>query len=257
MQNIPARKPLIVAVVALLGLAACSSPPPGSGGIHDPFEAQNRKTHAFNKGLDRALVRPLAKGYSAALPNDIENMVGTFADTTGLPGMVVNDILQFRLDDALYNSVRFVTNVVLGFGGVVDAAAEFGLHPRDTDFGETLHVWGVREGAYVELPVLGPSTERDAVGTAVDFFTNPLGYVLPTRQSRIVTAAKVVSKVGDRGRFADTVDSILYDSADSYAQARLIYLQNRRYELGGGPGEDQADIYEDPYEDPYADPYAE
>jgi phospholipid-binding lipoprotein MlaA len=125
----------------------------------------------------------------------------------------------------------------------------------DTDFGETLHVWGAREGAYVELPVLGPSTERDTWGMVVDVFTNPLTYVLESPENYYGTVASVSSGLSNRGRYAATIDSILYDSADSYAQARSLYLQNRRFELGGSGG----DAYLDPYDDPYGtineDPY--
>ena len=153
--------------------------------------------------------------------------------------------------------MRFVFNTIFGIGGLGDPAGELGLYEDETDFGETLHVWGAAEGAYVELPVLGPSTERDAVGKVVDLFLNPLSYVLPKPEKYYATGVKVVSKVGDRGRYSDTIDSVLYDSADSYAQARTIYLQNRRFELGGDDDDAYVDPYDDPYGDPYADPYAE
>ena len=140
--------------------------------------------------------------------------------------------------------MRFVINSTLGFGGLFDVASDFGIEDHETDFGETLHVWGAGEGAYVELPFLGPSTQRDAVGKVVDLFTNPLSYTLDDPESYYGPVASVASGLGNRGRFSDTIDSILYDSADSYAQARLIYLQNRRFELGQ---EDQgAEI--DPFE---------
>jgi phospholipid-binding lipoprotein MlaA len=123
-------------------------------------------------------------------------------------------------------------NATLGLGGILDVASDLGLAEDSSDFGETLHVWGLPEGAYLELPLFGPSTERDAVGDVVDLFTNPLDYVLPPRPRQAKTAVRIVAKVGERGEFSDTVDSILYDSADSYAQLRLIYLQNRRFDLG-------------------------
>lgn len=224
-----------ICVALLLSLvAACSVPGPGGapGGVHDPFETDNRRTHAFNKSLDKNALRGASKGYTAVVPEDVQILVNTFADTASLPKTVVNQVLQGRIEDALRNTLRFTTNVVLGFGGIFDVANDFGIEPDESDFGETLHVWGFQEGAYVELPILGPSTERDAVGEVVDMFTNPLSYVLPTTGRRVVTGAKVLETVGDRGKFSDTVDGILYDSADSYAQARLIYLQNRRFELG-------------------------
>lgn len=224
------------AVIAGIGLlSACATSQPAelrSDGINDPHEAANRKVHAFNRSLDRALVRPAAKGYSQVLPDEIEDSVGNFATNLGQPSVVVNSLLQGDLKGAGLSSARFVTNTFLGFGGLVDAAAEFNMPDHTTDFGETLHTWGVGEGAYVELPALGPSTQRATVGKVVDLFTNPLTYIVDSPEKYYGTGASVGARLGDRGRYSDTIDSILYESADSYAQARLIYLQNRRFELG-------------------------
>ncbi|MEO1364432.1 MAG: VacJ family lipoprotein, partial [Pseudomonadota bacterium] len=157
----------------------------------------------------------------------------------GEPSVAINSLLQGDLRGAGLSTVRFLTNSTLGIFGLADVAAEFKLPEHDTDFGETLHVWGVGEGAYLELPVLGPSTTRDTTGMVVDLFTNPLSYVIDEPERYYGTGAGVASGLSTRGRFTDTVDSILYESADSYAQARLIYLQNRRFELGADdPGTD-------------------
>ncbi|MEM8578611.1 MAG: VacJ family lipoprotein [Pseudomonadota bacterium] len=257
MNRLPTLR-LIAAFVILAVLGACSGGPGGvqPGGINDPYEASNRKIHAFNRSLDRGLVRPAARGFTTVLPDDIEDSVGNFATNLAQPSVVVNSVLQGDFRGAGLSTVRFLTNSVLGFGGLFDAAAEFNLPEHDTDFGETLHVWGVGEGAYVELPVLGPSTTRDTVGRVVDLFTNPLTYNLPEPERYYSTGAAVASRLSDRGRFTDTVDSILYESADSYAQARLIYLQNRRFELGAQTDDSSLDPYsDDPFADPYADPY--
>jgi len=252
---------MLCAGLALALLAACGGPHSSSlqpGVINDPYEGTNRKVHAFNRGLDRALVRPAARGFTTIVPDEIEDSVGNFAENLGQPSVVVNSVLQGDLRGAELSTVRFLTNTVLGFGGLFDAAGEFNLPEHDTDFGETLHVWGVGEGAYVELPVLGPSTTRDTVGRVVDLFTNPLTYELPEPERYYSTGAAVASRLSDRGRFSDTVDSILYESADSYAQSRLIYLQNRRFELGQAGDAGSLDPYSaDPFADPYEDPYAE
>lgn len=145
------------------------------------------------------------------------------------------------------NIGRFAVNSTLGLGGVHDPAGqEFGLGEVDTDFGETLYVWGVPEGAYVELPLIGPSTQRDAFGKVVDLFIDPLNSVIDDHPALTIAGIKLASKVSDRARFGDTVDSILYDSADSYVQTRLLYLNHRWYELGMEGGE--IDPY-DPYEE--------
>lgn len=216
-------------------LAACTASGPSSvqpDGINDPYEAQNRRVHAFNRGLDRAIVRPAAIGYSTVLPDEIEDSIGNFARNLGEPSVVVNSLLQGDFEGAGISTVRFVTNSILGIFGLFDVATDFKLPQHDTDFGETLYVWGVGEGAYLELPVLGPSTARNATGKLVDLFTNPLSYTVDSPEQYYGTVAGAASGLSRRGRFSDTVDSILYESADSYAQARLIWLQNRRFELG-------------------------
>jgi phospholipid-binding lipoprotein MlaA len=128
---------------------------------------------------------------------------------------------------------------------VFDPATAAGVAGDPTDFGETLHIWGVTEGNYFELPLFGPSTDRDALGKVVDIALDPLQLILPEKTS-LPLVAKVASRISDRGRYSETVDSVLYDSADSYAQARLLYLQNRRFDLGQAPSDES-------FEDPYAE----
>ncbi|MGB7319101.1 MAG: VacJ family lipoprotein [Planktotalea sp.] len=235
----------VFATIALL-LAGCTQPGPNHdpNGVFDPQEAVNRQNHELNRALDEKFVRPMGVGYTKVIPDDLEDSIGNFSSNLGLPGTVVNNLLQGNIEGAFRNSVRFVVNTTLGFGGLFDAAGDFGIDEIEGDFGQTLYVWGVPEGAYVELPVLGPSTERAAVGKAVDLFTNPLSYVLPSTEKYIGTAAGVASKVGDRGRYADAIDSILYNSADSYSQARGIYLQNRRFKLGDGDAAEDINPFE-------------
>lgn len=240
-----------LAGAALLGvavLAGCAAPAPQA--INDPYEEANRRNHAFNRGLDRALVRPAASSYVAILPPPVMQGVSNVADNLGLPQAVGNKLLQARFADAAHNTARFLVNSTIGVAGLFDPAGVIGLTERKTDFGETLHTWGMGEGAYLELPFRGPSTERDALGLVVDTLLDPMDALLPSPERHYAKAFRIGSKLGDRGRFADTIDSILYESADSYAQARLLYLQNRRFELGQETGDD---TFEDPYADPYGD----
>ncbi|MBY6056025.1 VacJ family lipoprotein [Leisingera daeponensis] len=234
---------LILAAVA----AGCATQDPvarASGEVFDPYERTNRTIHAFNRGVDRLAFRPASKGYVAIVPAPMVTSFSYFAENLSMPGQMVNALLQGDLKTAGNAFSRFVINSTVGFAGLADPASEFKVPAVNTDFGETLHKWGVGEGAYVELPLLGPSTSRDAVGVAVDFFTNPLGYAEQNTADNITIYAEIVRRMGDRGNYSDTIDSILYESADSYAQSRLIYLQNRRFELGDG-----AEIKEiDPYE---------
>lgn len=255
--------------IAALALMAACGPAPMATGISDPYEASNRATHEFNKKVDRNLLSPAGNGYVSSLPRPVITGIGNVADNLSTPAMMVNSALQVRPEATFGNFWRFAINSTIGIVGIFDVASAMGIPEYDTDFGETLHVWGVPEGNYVELPVFGPSTERDTVGRVVDLFTNPLSYALDSPERYVGPVASVAKRVGDRGRYGQTVDSVLHDSADSYAQARLTYLQSRRYELGGTPAasgdpyddpygdpyDAAADSYDDPYTDPYADPY--
>ncbi len=236
-----------VSVLALGVLGACAAPPPPAQ-PNDPYEQTNRVMHKVNLGFDRMLVRPGAKAYGAILPRPVKTGVANFATNLDLPGDMVNGLLQGNINGFGRNFFRFAINSTLGVGGLFDPAKSFGLDQDKTDFGQTLHVWGVGEGPYVELPGIGPSTVRDVIGTAVDIAANPVSLALPTPESYYATVAKVGSKLGDRDRYSETIDSVLYDSADSYAQTRLLYLQNRRFELGQteAGGEDS---FIDPYEE--------
>lgn len=237
----------LVALILAVSVAACAKQDPvarNAGDVHDPFENTNRAIHNFNRGLDRVAFRPASKGYVAVVPPDMVTSFGLFAENLSMPGQAVNALLQGDLKTSGIAVSRFLINSVLGIGGLGDPASDFNIPAVDTDFGETLHAWGVGEGAYMELPLLGPSTGRDAAGIAVDFVLNPLGYVEQNTAENISIYAEVVRRLGDRGTYSDTIDSILYESADSYAQSRLIYLQNRRFQLGDG-----AEIQEiDPFE---------
>lgn len=245
--------PPALALAGLAVLAACSVAPPGVE-IHDPFEAQNRAVHAFNKDIDRALVRPVSQ-VAAAAPVELTVPVVNFSDNVALPGMVLNGLLQGDIGGAATNAFRFALNTTVGVLGLADPASVIGLEEVETDFGETLAVWGVPEGAYLELPLIGPSTERDAVGRLVDAVIDPLERFGTPAQVDYGRGAWVAEQVIERGQFGDTVDSVLYESADSYVQSRLLYLQNRRFELGEGTEAGTSGTFVDPFADPFADPY--
>ena len=243
----------IPAIIMTAALSACSVAPEGVS-IHDPYEQANRQTHELNVALDRNVLRPASK-VTNALPEVVTAPVSNFADHVGLPGMVVNGVLQGDIKGAGTNAFRFVVNTIFGIGGLFDPADAIGIYEEDTDFGETLAVWGVPEGAYVVLPGFGPSTERDAVGRIVDFVIDPLDGIVDENVLPYATGSRAADIVITRGNFGSTVDSVLYESADSYAQMRVLYLDSRRYELGTPVVDAYADPYADPYSDPYFDPY--
>lgn len=250
----------VCAMLSFSALAACGVPKDEieqTGGVYDPFERTNRGMHAFNLGVDKVLFRPASKGYTSLIPDSIEDSFNSFSKNLSEPGDMMNSLAQGRFKIAGISLARFVINTTIGFAGLADPATEFGIPQTDTDFGETLYVWGVGEGAYVELPFFGPSNQRDAIGILADFFTNPITFAIQNPVDNLSVYAEILERMSDRGRYSDTVDSILYDSADSYAQARLIFLQNRRFQLAGDDGDAYVDPYDDPFSDIYEDPYAE
>lgn len=238
--------PTAAALILLLGGLFACAPAPSVSTINDPLEAQNRKIHALNKKMDTAFVGPASKAYGSAVPEFALDGIDNFANNISLPGMVVNDLLQLDIEDAALNTFRFAMNTTIGVGGLFDVAGHNGLQEQSTDFGETLHVWGVPEGRYQELPFFGPSTERDTVGLVVDFALDPVSLLVPAPEKYIGTGAKLLGKFSSRHRFSGFVDSVLYESEDSYAQSRLLYLQSRRRDL-------QGELTDADLEDPYAE----
>ncbi len=265
------------AVLAVaLGLASCG-PASIPSEINDPNEVANRRVHEFNKSLDRSLGG--GSDVQAASPEDAEELetdgtvlsaapeeldaapsevsplliaVANFGTNLDTPRKIVNSLLQVRPGDAAHNTLRFGINSTVGVFGLMDVARAAGLPEVDTDFGETLHVWGVPEGPYQELPVVGPSTRRDTVGRTVDFAMNPLWYVFPWPQNLVANGFTWAEEATDRIRYGETVNSILYESEDSYAQSRLIYLQNRRFEMSRGDlaeNDESLDLFEEFYGD--------
>jgi phospholipid-binding lipoprotein MlaA len=238
---------VFAAVALVLSLTGCATQDPAAqaaGEVFDPYENTNRSIHKFNLTVDRFAFRPASKGYVAIVPEPMVTSFSSFAENLSMPGQAINALLQGNPKLAGQALTRFALNTTIGFLGLANPASDFGFAEVNTDFGKTLAVWGVGEGAYVELPVYGPSTARDATGILVDFFTNPIGYARNNPADNISIYAEIVRRMGNRGRYSDTIDSILYESADSYAQARLLYLQNRRFELG-----ETAEIVEiDPFE---------
>jgi phospholipid-binding lipoprotein MlaA len=236
-------KASIVISTAVL-LSACSKN--ATAEFHDPFENTNRKTHAFNKKLDQWLLRPAGNAYGAVFNETDDEIINNFTANLSEPANAVNHLIQGKLVKALKSTLRFAVNTTIGIGGIVDPATEFELAADETDFGETLHVWGAGEGAYVELPFYGGSTVRDTAGILVDFVMDPLDYAIPSKYKPYTVSAKLVELAGDRNEYSDVIDSVLYENEDSYASQRLYYLQNRRFELNDGEISD-ADL-ENPYD---------
>lgn len=231
-------------MVVSLGACAGNGQNLAEGEVYDPFENTNRSIHEFNKMMDTAVVGPVASVYGTFVPEDIRAIIDNTARNLGQPNTFVNHIMQGDGDAASTTLTRFLLNSTIGIAGLFDPAADMGIFDEPTDFGETLAVWGVGEGAYIELPILGPSTVRDTFGIAVDLAIDPLNYVITKEQAYYLLALRAVNLVGKRNTYDDLISILLYESADSYAAQRLSYMQNKRHAVAG---ETEIEDLEDPY----------
>lgn len=204
---------------------------------NDPWEGFNRKIFAFNDGLDRYILRPAAVGYNYITPESIDNSVTSMFANTGEVLVVVNDVAQFKLTQALSDTARFIINSTVGFFGVFDVASSIGLERHDEDFGQTLGYWGIGSGPYVVLPFLGPRTIRDVAGNAVDYSSN-LSYTYFGNNYAQDTGLLGLRIVDLR---SDLIASEGFISGDKYVFFRSAYLQRREYLINDGVSDDAFD----------------
>lgn len=203
--------------------------------VADPIEGLNRVVFTLNDAVDTLVLKPIAAVYGFAVPLVAKQAVVDFYRNLKFPVVFANDLFQGNVTDgAAVTLGRFLVNSTIGVAGLIDMAEGFGLPWHDADFGQTLYVYGIGPGPYVVLPLFGPSTARDAVGTAADSFLDPLGYILPLGARLGLTAGKAVSK---REAVIDQLDQLRLGSLDYYAAVRGTYYQHRAQELGIGVGE--------------------
>lgn len=194
---------------------------------YDPWEKFNRKVHAFNNAVDRAIARPLARAYVAAVPRPVRLGVGNFFDNLRQPLTMVNQLLQGRPRDATQTFGRFLLNSTVGIGGIFDPASDLKMKRRSEDFGQTLGTWGWRRSRYVELPFFGPRTVRDVLGLAGDMPLSPTRYV-ENDKARIFLQG--LNLVDTRAQLL-SLDSLREGAVDDYALVRDSWLQRRNYQI--------------------------
>ncbi|MEL7152967.1 MAG: VacJ family lipoprotein [Pseudomonadota bacterium] len=236
------------AAVVLIALGGCASGGADGALVNDPLEGMNRTIQAVNKGLDQVVLRPAADDYDFATPTLFKHVFGNAVSHLTLPGVFVNRVLQGEAEEAASVLGRFTINTVYGAGGTLDPASELGLPLASTDFGLTLASWGIDEGPYLELPLFGPSTARDAVGIIVDAALQPTTYVTGGVEVQIAAATvRALEIVDTRNRNKRLIDDVLYRSEDSYVSVRTAYIQNRRRQAAGGETnvDDLPDLFAD------------
>ena len=222
-------------LMAVLVVTGCASGATDRDLVADPLEDVNRSIHAVNKGLDQAILRPAADVYDVTTPTLFKHVFGNAVSHLSLPGVFVNRLLQGDAEEAASVLGRFTINSVYGAGGALDPATELGLPMLSTDFGLTLASWGIDEGPYLELPLFGPSTARDAIGIVVDAALQPTTYITGGSEITIAKATvRALDIVDKRNRNKRLIDDVLYRSEDSYVSLRTAYIQNRRRQASGG-----------------------
>ena len=212
---------------------------------NDPFEGPNRFFFDVNQVLDDVLLRPVAIGYRAVVPEFARDGVRNFMNNLNSPVIFSNDLMQGEGDRAGTTLLRFGINSTIGIGGLFDVAKELGHPYHDEDFGQTLAVWGVDDGPYFYFPLMGPSSARDFTGFVVDRGLDPLTYVnWGNDDLEYVPIARTVLNVIDlRSRNIETLDDIERSSVDYYASIRSLYRQSRADSIrNGAPSQELPDF---------------
>ena len=227
---------IVAAALTLALLSGCATTRPGEDRLaaQDPLEGFNRGVWAFNTAADTVLVRPTTTVYRTVTPRPARRGLSRLLANLSEPFSAVNNVLQGKPGRAGRNIERFLVNSTIGVGGLADHASEFGIEPAEEDFGQTLGAWGANGGPYLVLPLLGPSTMRDAVGSGVGMLANP--YRVAIRESDVSNAVKYGETGAEiiiiRSDLMDSgADAFLKTSLDPYAAARSAYLQRRRAQI--------------------------
>lgn len=222
-------------VFVCLGLGACASTPKGSDGETniDPYEGFNRAIFGFNNGLDRYILKPVAKGYRFIAPGFVEKGVSNFFSNLTEIRNLLNAGLQGKGVKSLHYTGRFLVNSTVGLFGLFDVASSMGLEKLDgEDFGQTLASWGVGSGPYLVLPILGPSSFRDGVGIPADMYADPINYVEDDDTRTGLTVGKVINT---RAGLLDAEELI---TGDKYIFIRDAWIQRREFLINDGEVED-------------------
>ena len=231
---------LLLASFMLTGCASTGNNP------KDPFESFNRGVYKFNESLDKAVVKPLAKGYNTAMPQPGKMMVSNFFSNLGDVIVTINDLLQLKVVQALSDGGRILVNSTIGLYGLVDVASNVGMEKHNEDFGQTLGYWGIGSGPYLVIPFFGPSSIRDGVGLYADDRSGVLSRVSHVDTRNQLYATNLLSKRASLLDQEKVLDEAMIDNysfiRDAYQQRRksLIYDGNPPREKFDDDGNDSA-----------------
>lgn len=226
-----------IASIALIGLSGCATTDGLETEPHDPYESFNRSMFAFNKSLDRAILAPLAEGYATITPQPARDAISNAFANAAYLTTAVNQLLQGKIERSMEDAGRFVINSTFGLGGLVDFASAIGMPRHEEDFDQTLAVWGMAPGPYLELPLLGPNTVRGVPGIAADRVTDLMFWLGSSPLDYALTSLKIVDL---RDQLSPAIKLRDKSSLDPYVFQREAFLQRRRYLVydGNPPLED-------------------
>ena len=223
------RAAAVLALGALLGGCA-TQPVTLTDPERDPWEGWNRKVHAFNTGFDKAIFRPVAKGYDVIMPDGPQRGVRNFFRNLGYPVTLLNALLQGKLEHAFTSTGRFMMNSTIGLLGFFDVATKVGIPYYDEDFGQTLAVWGWKDSRYLVMPVIGPYTVRDLLGRGFYGYFHPISYAIREHDNYWPAVADLISLRAELLPLQADIDA----AADPYVLFRDVYLQNREFDIYDG-----------------------
>ena len=222
------RMPLfIVAGIALFTMGCASTTPDGD--VNDPIESVNRSIYDFNEGFDRIILKPVAKGYQK-LPGPVQTGTHNFFSNLDDVVVVVNDILQLKVEQFSSDALRLSVNTVFGIFGLIDMGTPMGLPKHHESFADTLGYWGVGSGPYIVLPILGPSSVRDAPSLVVDFLVHPLSLVSPTSATIALSSTRAVDIRSELLKTTDIRDQLALDPYIFTRESYYQWRQNRVYD---------------------------
>ena len=220
------RTIIVLTAVALAGCASTHAYNPS-----DPLESVNRSVYKFNDSIDKAIIKPVARGYKAVMPTVGQVMVSNFFSNLDDVVVTVNDLLQFKLVQGFSDGMRFFVNSTLGVFGLIDVASIGDLKKHNEDFGVTLGKWGVGNGPYLVLPILGPSTLRDSAGLYADGYSSPLYQLHDMRTRNQVYLTRGVNR---RAEILDQEKVLNEAMIEPYEFIRDAYLLHRLSQVYDG-----------------------
>ncbi len=231
---------LATLVVLPIMLSSCATPPPASDPdalaeyreTNDPAEPTNRVFYAINNGIDTVLLKPIAQVYRAVLPQTVRTHTHNFLANLGEPVQLFNDMFEAKPRRAGDSLMRLMLNTTVGVGGVFDVATDLGWPDHDSDSGITLAIWGIPNGPYLFLPILGPSSPREALGFGMDYAVNPMSWIGHGQTDTVLGYSKTaLSAIDARAAVLDDLDKITSQALDPYATIRSLYRQHRQSQI--------------------------